>query len=54
MPGGVVAFLLFGPIIDIKMLAMMRTTFTTTTLVQITTVVALMSAAIGLMVNFYA
>jgi uncharacterized membrane protein YraQ (UPF0718 family) len=54
LPGGVVAFLLFGPIIDIKMLAMMKTTFTTTTLVQITTVVALTCAAIGLMVNFYA
>jgi len=54
MPGGIVAFLLFGPIVDIKMLAMMRTTFTTKTLVQITTVVALMSATIGFMVNFYA
>jgi uncharacterized membrane protein YraQ (UPF0718 family) len=54
MPGGVVAFLLFGPIIDIKMLAMMRTTFTTTILVQITTVVALTSATIGFMVNYLA
>ena len=54
LPGGVIAFLLFGPIVDIKMLAMMRTTFTTKTLVQITTVVALMSATIGFMVNFYA
>ncbi len=54
MPGGVVAFLIFGPIIDIKMLVMMRTTFTTKTLIHITAVVALMSAVIGFLVNFYA
>lgn len=52
MPGSIVTFLLFGPIIDIKMLAMMRTTFTTKTLIELTTVVALVCAAIGLAVNY--
>ena len=54
MPGGIVAFLTFGAMVDVKMLALMRTTFTTRTLVQITTVVGLMSAAIGLLVNYVA
>nr|WP_244962757.1 permease [Cryobacterium roopkundense] len=54
LPGGIVAFLTFGAMIDVKMLALMRTTFTTRTLVQITTVVGLMSAAIGLLVNYVA
>jgi uncharacterized protein len=53
-PGAVIAFLLFGPMIDIKMLAMMRTTFTTRTLVQLTALVALLVAAIGLGVNLLA
>jgi uncharacterized membrane protein YraQ (UPF0718 family) len=46
-----VAFLVFGPMIDIKMLALLRTTFTATTLVVLTTVVALLTAVIGLAVN---
>jgi hypothetical protein len=54
MPGSIVTFLVFGPIIDIKMLAMMRTTFTTRTLVQLSIVVALVSAALGLVVNYVA
>lgn len=52
MPGAIAAFLIFGPIIDIKMLAMMRTTLTTRTLIQLTTIVALMSLAIGLVMNY--
>ncbi len=52
MPGGIAAFLIFGPIIDLKMLAMMRTTFTTRTLIQLTVIVALVSAAIGLFMNY--
>ncbi|PXA67796.1 permease [Cryobacterium arcticum] len=52
MPGGIAAFLTFGAMIDVKMLALMRTTFTTRTLVQITALVALMSAAAGLLVNY--
>jgi uncharacterized membrane protein YraQ (UPF0718 family) len=54
MPGAIVAFLVFGPMIDIKMLALMRTTFTARTLVQLTVIVGLASAAIGLGVNLVA
>jgi uncharacterized membrane protein YraQ (UPF0718 family) len=54
MPGAIVAFLVFGPMIDIKMLALMRTTFTVRTLVQLTAIVGLASAAIGLGVNLVA
>ncbi|PJJ55677.1 permease [Compostimonas suwonensis] len=54
LPGSIVAFLVFGPVIDIKMLALMRTTYTTKALVQITLVVALLSAALGLLVNYVA
>jgi uncharacterized membrane protein YraQ (UPF0718 family) len=50
-PGAVIAFLVFGPMIDIKMLALLRTTFTARTLLILTTVVALMTAALGLAVN---
>ncbi|MCU1445301.1 permease [Cryobacterium sp.] len=52
MPGGIAAFLTFGAMIDVKMLALMRTTFSTRTLVQITALVALMSAAAGLLLNY--
>ena len=54
MPGSIVTFLVFGPVIDIKMLAILRTTFTTRTLIQLTALVALMSALIGLVVNVLA
>jgi len=51
MPGAIVAFLVFGPMIDVKMLALMRTTFTARTLLQLTLIVGLASAALGLGVN---
>jgi uncharacterized membrane protein YraQ (UPF0718 family) len=51
LPGGIVAFLIFGPMIDVKMLALMRTTFTTKALVQLTVLIAACAAAIGLAVN---
>lgn len=54
LPGSIVTFLVFGPIIDIKMLAMLRTTFTTKVLVQLTVVVGLLSALLGLVVNYVA
>jgi uncharacterized membrane protein YraQ (UPF0718 family) len=54
LPGSIAAFLILGPIIDIKMLALLRTTYRTGTLVQITTVVVLMTAAIGTVVNLIA
>jgi uncharacterized protein len=50
-PGAVVAFLVFGPMIDIKMLALLRTTFTAATLILLTAVVALLTAVLGLGVN---
>lgn len=54
LPGSIAAFLVFGPIIDVKMLALLRTTYRPRVLAQITLVVALTSAAIGLVVNFLA
>ena len=54
MPGAIVAFLVFGPMIDVKMLALMRTTFTAKLLVQLTIIVGLASAALGLAVNAFA
>jgi uncharacterized protein len=50
-PGALVAFLVFGPMIDIKMLALLRTTFTASTLVLLTTVVGLLTAVVGLGIN---
>ncbi|MBP8920097.1 MAG: permease [Micropruina sp.] len=50
-PGGVVAFLIFGAMIDIKMLALLRTTFTTRTLALLTAVVGLTTLVIGLGLN---
>jgi uncharacterized membrane protein YraQ (UPF0718 family) len=50
-PGAIVAFLVFGPMIDIKMLALLRTTFTARTLGMLTTMVALLTAVIGLALN---
>ncbi|CAN5408677.1 permease [soil metagenome] len=54
MPGSIAVFLVFGPIVDIKMLTLMRTTFTARVLVQLTVVVALVSAVIGLVINYLA
>jgi len=54
LPGAISSFLVFGPMIDIKMLALMRTTFRTRVLVQLTVVVALASALVGLVVNYVA
>jgi len=52
MPGSITAFLVFGPIVDIKMLTLMRTTFTTRVLVILTLVVGLLAALLGLVINF--
>jgi uncharacterized membrane protein YraQ (UPF0718 family) len=54
LPGSIVAFLVLGPIIDIKMLALLRTTYRTGTLVQITVLVVLITAALGTAVNLVA
>jgi len=54
LPGGVVAFLLFGAMLDVKMLALLRTTFTGRALAFLTGFVALSCVAIGLAVNLAA
>ncbi len=54
LPSAIASFLVFGPMIDIKMLALMRTTFRTRVLIQLTVVIALASALVGLVVNYVA
>lgn len=51
--GALVAFLLVGPLVDVKMLALMRTTFTTRTLAGIVGVVVFAAFAIGIGVNVF-
>lgn len=51
LPGAITAFLVLGPVIDVKMLALMRTTYRTRTLVQLCLVALLFVAALGLGVN---
>ena len=50
--GSIVAFLVFGPMIDIKMLALMRTTYKARLLAMMTLMVVLTSILIGLVVNY--
>lgn len=52
LPGGIVAFLVFGPMVDVKMLVLMRTTFAAKTLLQISVLVGLCAAVLGLWVNY--
>jgi len=54
MPGGIVAFLVFGAMVDVKMLALLRTTFTTAALARMTAVVALACLVLGFGVNLVA
>ncbi len=51
-PGSIVSFLVFGPMIDIKMLTLMRTTYKGWVLVLLTVVILLLSALTGLVVNY--
>lgn len=51
--GAIISFLLFGPMIDIKILSMLKTTFTAKMLLQLSTIVALLSFIIGLIVNIF-
>nr|WP_241740199.1 permease [Microbacterium invictum] len=53
-PGSIVAFLLVGPLVDVKMLALLRTTFRTKVLVGLVIIVVLSAAAIGTVVNLVA
>ncbi|WP_153004172.1 permease [Microbacterium testaceum] len=50
-PGALVAFLVLGPMIDVKMLLMLGTTFRARTLAGVTLLVALGAFALGLGVN---
>lgn len=52
--GAIIAFLLVGPLVDVKMLALLRTTFTGRILAGVVGVVVLASCAIGLGVNVVA
>lgn len=54
LPGGIVAFLVFGAMVDVKMITLMRTTFTTAALVRLVAIVALASLALGFGVNLLA
>jgi uncharacterized membrane protein YraQ (UPF0718 family) len=51
-PGSIVAFLVVGPIVDLKMLALLRTTFTTRVLAGLTLIVLVFAFALGTVVNF--
>lgn len=51
MPGSIVAFLTFGAMVDLKMLVLLRTTFTTATLIRLTTIVGLCCLILGFGVN---
>ncbi|WP_396652297.1 permease [Microbacterium sp. SLBN-146] len=53
-PGSIVAFLLVGPLIDVKMLALMRTTFRGRVLLGIVAVVIPAAFVIGTAVNLFA
>ncbi|WP_438354894.1 permease [Microbacterium sp. CJ88] len=53
-PGSLVAFLLVGPLVDIKMLALLRTTFRTRVLAGFVVIVVLSAFAIGSVVNLVA
>ena len=50
--GSIVSFLVFGPMIDIKMLALMKTTFKTELLVILTSVVTVLSVLTGLVFTY--
>ena len=52
MTGALVSFLTFGPMIDIKMLSLLRTTYRPSVLFQVSTLVGLASITLGLMVNY--
>jgi uncharacterized membrane protein YraQ (UPF0718 family) len=51
LPGSITAFLVIGPIIDVKMLALLRTTFRVRFLVLLAVVCVLFAAAVGLVMN---
>lgn len=50
--GSIVSFLVFGPMIDIKILALLKTTFKNNLLITITVLAFLLSALTGLVVSY--
>ena len=54
LPGSITAFLVFGAMIDIRMLALLRTTFTARTLAPLFAVILFASAALAWLVNLVA
>ena len=52
MTGALVSFLTFGPMIDIKMLSLLRTTYRPNVLLQVSALVGLASITLGLVVNY--
>ncbi|MFT4052727.1 MAG: permease [Microbacterium sp.] len=53
-PGSIVALLLVGPLVDVKMLALLRTTFRAKVLAGLVVVVVLFAIAVGSVVNLLA
>ena len=53
-PGSIVAFLLVGPLVDVKMLSLLRTTFRTRALAALVVIVVLFAIAAGSVVNLFA
>jgi len=53
-PGSIVAFLLVGPLVDVKMLALLRTTLRTKVLAGFVVIVVLFAVAVGSVVNLVA
>ncbi|MFJ2977440.1 permease [Curtobacterium sp. NPDC087082] len=51
LPGSITAFLIIGPIIDVKMIALLRTTFRARFLVLLAVVCVLFAATVGLVMN---
>ncbi len=51
LPGSITAFLIIGPIIDVKMIALLRTTFRVRFLVLLSVVCVLFAGAVGLVMN---
>ena len=54
MPGAIVGFLVFGAMVDVKMVALLRTTFTTRAVIDLTVVVMLSTLVLGLGMNLFA
>ena len=51
--GAIIAFLIVGPLVDVKMIALLRTTYTTRVIAGVVGVVILAACAIGIGVNVF-